>query len=142
MFLDFAKAFDLVPHEELIYKLSCYGFRGNLIIWITEFLLGRKQRVVIGKAKSEWSNVSSGVPQGSVLGPLLFLVYINDMPEALNHFCKLFADDSKLIAIIKNSNYKTMLQEDSNTLANWANENEIQLRKVQNNDNWKQALRC
>jgi hypothetical protein len=110
----------MVPHEELIYKLKAYGINGNLLNWIENFLKGRKQRVIIGKASSEWRSVDSGVPQGSVLGPLLFLIYINDMPDSLNHFCKLFADDSKLIAVIKNSDDKLALQDDLNTLANWA----------------------
>ena len=87
------------------------------------FLIGRKQRVIIGKATSDdWRRVSSRVPQGSVLGSRLFLIYINDMPDALNHICKLFADDSKLIGVIKNSNDTMRLQEDLDKLSNWVNE--------------------
>ena len=120
--LDFSKAFDMVPHEELLLKIEAYGIKGNLLEWLTDFLIGRKQRVIIGKATSDWRPVSSGVPQGSVLGPLLFLIYINDMPDALNHICKLFADDSKLIGVIKNSNDTMRLQEDLDKLSNWVNE--------------------
>jgi hypothetical protein len=112
----------MVPHTELIYKLEAYGIKGKLLNWISDFLKGRKQRVVIGKITSDWLPVSSGVPQGSVLRPLLFLLYINDMPEALNHFCKLFADDSKLIATIRNSQDRIVLQEDLDKLAIWAND--------------------
>ena len=120
--LDFAKAFDMVPHAELIHKLVAYGIQGKLLNWISDFLIGRKQRVIIGNSTTEWRLVTSGVPQGSVLGPLLFLMYINDMPEIVNHFCKLFADDSKLIAVIKNSQDRMVLQDDLNKLANWAND--------------------
>ena len=76
----------------------------------------------MGEYLSEWKKVKSGVPQGSVLGPLLFLIYINDMPEKLHHFCKLFADDSKLIAIIKNNLDRKMLQDELNKLIEWAAE--------------------
>ena len=97
IFLDFAKAFDSVDHHKLILKLKAFGFRGELLDWLIDFINDRRQRVIIGNSVSEWANVSSGVPQGSVLGPLLFLIFINEMPDKLNHICKLFADDSKLL---------------------------------------------
>ena len=119
VFLDFAKAFDKVSHKALISKLEAYGFSGLLLQWLKEFLSDRKQRVVLGQASSSWSTVTSGVPQGSVLGPLLFTLFINDMPKHLHHPCKLFADDTKLIAIIKNTQDIVLLQEDIDRLSAW-----------------------
>ena len=84
------------------------------------FLSNRTQRVVIGNAVSDWHNVLSGVPQGSVLGPLLFLIFINDMPSATSHLCKLFADDTKLIATIKDAQDATQLQVDIDALVSWS----------------------
>jgi hypothetical protein len=118
--LDFAKAFDTVCHEFLKLKLRAYGFDGYIYNWISDFLADRKQRVVIGDSCSQWFDVSSGVPQGSVLGPLLFVIFINDMPQLTNHFCKLFADDSKLIGVIKNSQDKCILQQDIDILVDWS----------------------
>ena len=121
VFLDFSKAFDKVSHQLLLIKLKAYGFGDVVIDWVRAFLINRKQRVVIGSSASDWQEVVSGVPQGSVLGPLLFLIFINDMPGLVHHFCKLFADDTKLIAIIKNSSDKILLQKDIDALVNWSN---------------------
>ena len=97
VFIDFKKAFDSVCHNKLLIKLAAYGINGNLLGWINSFLSGRKQRVLVNNCYSEWSNVISSVPQGSVLGPILFLLYINDIVDIV-HGCKikLFADDIKV----------------------------------------------
>ena len=120
VFLDFQKAFDKVCHASLLYKLKHYGYCQEIIDWVGSYLENRKQRVVMGEYFSDWMPVSSGVPQGSVLGPLLFVIYINDMPAVVNHVIKLFADDSKLIGIIKNKDDHQLLQGDLDALVKWA----------------------
>ena len=96
IFLDFAKAFDMVSHRHLLYKLQCYGIQGHLFSWFHDYQSDRTQRVIIGGHSSEWMEVSSGVPQGSILGPLPFLLYINDFPLNVSCGTELFADDSVL----------------------------------------------
>ena len=96
VYLDFAKAFDTVPHQRLIKKLSSYGIGGNVLARITDFLSGRRQRVSIKGCLSEWNEVLSEVPQGSVMGPVLFVVYINDLPEVVKRILTMFADDTKV----------------------------------------------
>ena len=96
IYLDFQKAFDSVPHLRLLNKLQSYGISGKLLAWIKAFLTDRKQQVVLEGCYSEWTDVACGVPQGSVLGPLLFLVYVNDLPDVVQCDIKLFADDTKL----------------------------------------------
>ena len=119
LFIDFLKAFDLVPHPELIEKLEANGFKGKILDWIKAFLSERKQRVVLDGFSSEWMDVLSGVPQGSVLGPLLFIIFINDLPNGLSVFCKLFADDSKLMSVIRNLKDREELQENINKVIEW-----------------------
>ncbi len=99
IYYDFRKAFDTVCHEKLLFKLKCYGISGLLLSWIKAFLSHRFQRVVIGKSESNFVPASSGVPQGSVVGPSLFIIFINDVPDALdqdNCDIKFFADDMKM----------------------------------------------
>ena len=100
VFLDFSKAFDRVWHEGLLYKLECNGISGNLLKLIRNFLSNRKQRVLLNGKNSEWAEISAGVPQGSVLGPLFFLVYINDLVGNVRCDIKLFADDTWLFSVI------------------------------------------
>ncbi len=101
VFIDFAKAFDSVPHERLLLKLQAYGVGGSLLQWFRSFLTTRKQRVVVNGHFSDWSNVSSGVPQGSILGPLLFILYINDISSVVRSKIKMFADDVTLYTTVQ-----------------------------------------
>ena len=120
--LDFSKAFDTVPHDKLLYKLKHYGIKGNILGWISVFLKRRVQRVVVNGKSSEWIHVDSGVPQGTVLGPLLFLLYINDLPKCVSEGTKarLFADDCIIYRTIKCIQDQIELQNDLNKLSEWA----------------------
>ena len=117
--LDFSKAFDKVAHENLILKLHQYGIRGDTLNWIKDFLDNRKQTVVINGINSDEVPVSSGVPQGSVLGPILFLVYINDLPEQVKSRVRLFADDTAMYLAISSTTEGQVLQTDLACLEQW-----------------------
>jgi len=126
-YADFAKAFDKVPHKKLIAKLRSYGINEETVNWIQSFLTNREQRVVLGKESSNWTRVTSGVPQGSVLGPLLFIIYINDLAKEIENKVELYADDSKLIRTVVNEEDKESLQKDIDEIAKWSYENGLPL---------------
>ena len=117
--LDFSKAFDKVSHNRLLHKLQHYGVRGNTLNWIRSFLSGRTQKVLCEGQTSEAADVISGVPQGTVLGPLLFLIYLNDIADTVTSTPRLFADDCLLYRTIDTPQDSTRLQEDLNNLQVW-----------------------
>ena len=119
LIMDFSKAFDKVDHSLLCYKLKKYGIRGKINGWIRGFLFNRKQCVVVEGESSSYVPVESGVPQGSVLGPALFLLYINDIPDGLNSTCRLFADDTISYLTVKSNADAKQLQDDLQVLAHW-----------------------
>jgi Reverse transcriptase (RNA-dependent DNA polymerase)/Endonuclease-reverse transcriptase len=122
IFLDFAKAFDKVPHKRLLEKLKAVGIGGHVLTWIADWLANRKQRVVLDGEASGWEQVCSGVPQGSVLGPVLFLVFIRDLDRAADGqaMIRKFADDTKMAREIKNDEDSALLQRALDGLQEWA----------------------
>ena len=137
LFLDISKAFDKVWHEGLIHKLKRNGVSGSLLKFFHSYLDGRKQRVVLNGNLSKWNAIQSGVPQGSVLGPLLFLIYINDLPDNLQSNVKLFADDSSLFTRVSSvHDSHQQLSDDLKKIESWAQ----QWKMVFNPDITKQAI--
>ena len=120
IYLDFQKAFDKVPHQRLLLKLKSHGMGNSIINWIEQWLNDRRQRVVVDGEVSSWKPVLSGVPQGSVLGPILFLVYINDLEEGVTGNILKFADDTKLFRKTKEIGDKQKLQDDIDKLVRWS----------------------
>ena len=124
IYLDFEKAFDKVPHQRLLRQLSNFGICGKIHGWISSFLSNRTQAVKVNDSISSSAPVRSGVPQGSVLGPALFLIYVTNISDHIKNFTSLFADDTKLFSYILDSedtvHNTSKLQEDINTLATWS----------------------
>ena len=118
--LDFSKAFDKVSHPKLLYKLQYYGIRGQTLSWIKAFLSNRTQEVSVNGTHSSSIQVTSGVPQGSVLGPTLFLIFINDIVEKVSSKMRLFADDSAIYREIHSPEDHHILQDDLHTLNKWS----------------------
>ncbi|PFX27469.1 putative RNA-directed DNA polymerase from transposon BS [Stylophora pistillata] len=123
--LDLSKAFDKVAHRLLLSKLQLLGISGPVLLWFSSYLSDRYQRVVVDGISSDWFPVPSGVPQGSILGPLLFLVFINDMSCSITHGSKLglFADDSKLYRSIVSDRCASLLQADLDNSKTWCDNN-------------------
>src|SRR3989442_1150337 len=125
IYLDFQKAFDKVPHDRLMVKIREVGIVGKIADWLQNWLKGRTQRVGINGVYSEWKAVTSGVPQWSILGPLLFTIFINDLEDnVINNMLK-FADDSKLWGRVETLEERTNLQKDLDTLGDWAVRNKM-----------------
>ena len=120
VFLDISKAFDKVRHQGLLYKLNQNGISGNLLETLTEFLKDRKQRVELNGQNSLWANVEAWVPQDSILGPLLLLIYISNLPDNLLTNVKLSADDTSLFSVVHNiATSSCDLNYDLNRVTEW-----------------------
>ena len=134
VFVDFQKAFDTVNHEILIKKLDHYGIRGTLNKWFESYLKNRKQHVSVLGFDSDNQAINHGVPQGSVLGPLLFLIYINDLHRSVKHSSMYhFADDTNLLSIGNNFNsLQSKLNKDLKCLYKWLLANKISLKCCKN----------
>ena len=127
LFLDISKAFDRVWHQGLLFKLKSNGIDGPLFLLLSDYLSNRKQRVVLNGQTSDWADVKAGVPQGSILGPLLFLIYINDLPEGLKSNAKLFADDTSLFSVVNDVNVSyNELNSDLSQIDKWASQWKMQ----------------
>ena len=120
IYLDFQKAFDKVPHQRLLLKLKAHSIWDSMTDSIEQWLTDRRQRVVVDGVVSNWKSVLSGVPQGSVLGPILFLIYINDLDDSITNNVLKFADDTKLFRKINTDGGKQHLQNDLDRLVKWS----------------------
>ena len=120
IYKNYAKTFDRVAHECLLKKMEGYGITGSVLGWTRDFLNNRRQKVAVNGQESDWADVLSGVPQGSVLGPLLFVIYINDLPDQIHTVVKMFADDTKIFADTSVEGMQELLQEDIKRLDDWA----------------------
>ena len=125
--IDFSKAFDFVPHDWLLMKLVASGVDLRAVVWVREFLVGYTQRAGVGRQLSKEVKLISGGPQRSVLGPLLFLVYVNDIWRNTDSSIRLFADDYIIYREITNKNDVEKLQKDLDTLGEWAAENRMKI---------------
>ena len=126
IYLDYSKAFDKVPHQRLLKKVRAHGIDGKVLDWIRSWLSDRRQRVVINGFKSEWGQVISGVPQGSVLGPLFFLIYINDLDNGISSDVSKFADDTKVGRLIRSDADVIALQADLDRMKEWTDRWQMQ----------------
>ena len=130
VYLDFAKAFDKVDHIILMKKVQQFGIKGKLHSWIEGFISNRYQQVLVEGKLSRKEKVISGVPQGTVLGPLLFLIFINDLESSLKHsILRIFADDSKIVKEVENEHDHQKLQTDLNIAIDWASRNNMELNQ-------------
>ena len=113
IYLDFRKAFDKVPHKRLMVEVKAHGIGGKIWCWIDDWFNGRKQRVTLNDRESDWIYVLSVVPQGSVLGPVLFVVYINDIDSYVSSKILKFADDTKIMGVVSSPESVKQLKQDS-----------------------------
>ena len=136
--VDLSKAFDTINHNLLLEKLHSYGISGDELRWFSSYLSERKQRVVMNGVCAGWSDVRTGVPQGSILGPLLFIVFVNDLPSVVSHseVC-LYADDTTVyVADEDPAVVRDKLTEDLNAVADWIDRNGLRMNVSKTNFIW------
>ena len=130
IYIDYAKCFDKISHRHLLFKISKYGIEGNVLLWITNWLQNRKQRVCLNGNSSSWTDVTSSVVQGSILGPILFTIFSNDIDSVLvTSFISRFADDSKVFAKVESLDDYEDLQSDLNNVYNWSTQWKMEINK-------------
>jgi hypothetical protein len=148
VFCDVSKAFDKVWHRGLLHQLTNSGFGGNIIIWLEHYLQYRFERVAINGCYSSWQYINAGVPQGSILDPLLFLLYINDIVGNIQSQVRLFADDTSIFLIVDNAiESADIFNRDLNTITSWSNKGNNKIteprtilqRETQNSQVYKQT---
>ena len=131
LYLDMSKAFDRVDHSILLRKMKSMGISGRIHLWLSAFLKDREQYVLVDGHKSKVEKVLSGVPQGTVLGPLMFILYINDITKYMkNCYIKIFADDSKIVKAINSLEDRELFSEDIQAVTEWAVKNKMELNRL------------